>query len=253
MSGVLKGFRLENKQKIKKILLKISGEFFKEMDKPFSFGSSESIASEIKKVHEMGVKIGVVVGGGNIIRGAKDSKEVHLPQDVLDELGMQATLINGGVLATQLEEKGVLSTVLSAIPISLSIGEPYNRNRIEHLLSMNHVLIFVGGTGNPYFTTDTASVLRALQMGVNVLLKATKVDGVYDKDPLTSKDACLFGEITYKDAIDKGLKIMDLTAFSMAWEHNLPIIVFNATVPGNIEKVVRGEKIGTLVVGGTNR
>ena len=118
---------------------------------------------------------------------------------------------------------------------------------------MNHVLIFVGGTGNPYFTTDTASVLRALQMGVNVLLKATKVDGVYDKDPLTSKDVCLFREITYKDAIDKGLKIMDLTAFSMAWEHNLPIIVFNATVPGNIEKVVRGEKIGTLVVGGTNR
>ncbi len=243
---------MANKLKLNRVLLKISGEFFQGKDKPLSFEYLESITEEIKRVCEMGVKVGIIVGGGNIIRGAKDSRKSHLPQEQLDELGMEATLINGGVLSTLLKEKGVPSTIFSAIPISPSIGEPYNRIRVEYLLSRNHVLIFVGGTGNPYFTTDTASVLRALQLSADVLLKATKVDGVYDKDPLTSKDAHLFREITYKKAINKGLEIMDLTAFSMAWAHALPIIVFNATIPGNIERVIKGEEIGTIIEGGAN-
>jgi len=243
---------LENKRQFKRILLKISGEFFQNKGKNLYSESLEHIISEIKTVYGMGVVVGVVVGGANIIRGAKDSKIRGLPQDELDELGMQATLINGSILSTCLKEKGIPNSVLSAIPVSSSIGELYNKVRMENLLSQNHMLIFVGGTGNPYFTTDTASVLRALQMNADVLLKATKVDGVFDKDPLTFKDAHLYKEITYKEVIDKGLEIMDLTAFSMAWHHNLLIIVFNATVSGNIEKVVKGEEIGTIIEGGNN-
>lgn len=243
---------MENKLKYKRVLIKLSGEFFQSKGEQLYSKSLEHIINEIKFVYEIGVLLGLVVGGGNIIRGAKDSKTQDLPQEELDELGMQATIINGSILSTHLKEKGILNSVLSAIPISPSLGEPYNKIRMEDLLLQKNVLIFVGGTGNPYFTTDTASVLRALQMDADVLLKATKVDGVYDRDPLINKDAHLYDKISFREAIDKGLGIMDLTAFSMAWYNNLPIIVFNATVSGNIEKVVKGEKVGTIIEGGTN-
>jgi uridylate kinase len=243
---------LENKLKYKRILLKLSGEFFRYKEEEIHKISLKHIINEIKTIYEMGVTLGIVVGGGNIIRGAKDSKTHGLPQEELDELGMQATVINGSILSNYLREEGIHNSVISAIPISPSLGEPYNKIRMKELLSQNNVMIFVGGTGNPYFTTDTASVLRALQMNADILLKATKVDGVYDKDPLTNKDAYLYDRISFKEAIDKGLEIMDLTAFSMAWHNNLPIIVFNATISGNIKKSVKGEKIGTILEGGTN-
>ena len=243
---------MENRLEYKRILLKLSGDFFQYKEEELHIEPIKRIVNEIKTIYEMGVKLGIVVGGGNIIRGAKDSKTHGLPQEELDELGMQATVINGCILSNYLREEGVHNSVISAIPISPSLGEPYNKIRMKELLSEHNVLIFVGGTGNPYFTTDTASVLRALQMSADILLKATKVDGVYDKDPLINKDAQLYDKISFKDAIDKGLEIMDLTAFSIAWHNNLPIIVFNATISGNIKKSVKGEKIGTIIEGGTN-
>lgn len=242
---------MENKLSYDRILLKISGEFFQGKEKPLSFRSLESVTSQIKNVHATGVKLGVVVGGGNIIRGARESKETDLPPEELDGLGMEATILNGGALSLHLKKFGVPNTVISAIPVLSSIGEHYDKHRVEYLLSLNHVLIFVGGTGNPYFTTDTASVLRAIQMGADVLLKATNVSGVYDKDPKACENAHLYRRLTYKEALDKGLGIMDSTAFSMAWTNNLLIVVFDATVPGNIERVVRGEEVGTIIEGGT--
>ncbi|MCK4420441.1 UMP kinase [candidate division WOR-3 bacterium] len=242
----------ESKSVYDRILLKISGEFFQGKDRPLSFESIDRIASQIKNIYEMGVQVGIVVGGGNIIRGATEAREVNLPSEELDELGMQATIINGGALASSLKNKGVPNAILSAISLSPSIGESYNSKRVEELFSKEFVLIFVGGTGNPLFTTDTASVLRAIQIKADVLLKATRVEGVYDKDPEKYEDACLYQELSFKEALEKELKIMDLSAFSMALTHNLPIVVFNASLPGNIERAAGGEKIGTTIEGGIN-
>lgn len=242
----------ESNLKFRRILLKLSGEFFCGKEEPISFIKVQEIARELDTVVKLGVDIGVVVGGGNIIRGEKQAEIENLPSDELDELGMQATVLNGIALSAELNRLGIDNNIISSIPINPSTGEIYSRRRVKDLLDNNVVIIFVGGTGNPYFTTDTTSILRGLQMGAEIVLKGTRVDGVYDRDPLGNEDAEMYHEISYSDAIDKKLGIMDITAFTMAWKANLPVIVFNATIPGNIEKVIRGEDIGTIIKGGTN-
>ena len=238
---------MENRLEYKRILLKLSGDFFQYKEEELHIEPIKRIVNEIKTIYEMGVKLGIVVGGGNIIRGAKDSKTHGLPQEELDELGMQATVINGCILSNYLREEGVHNSVISAIPISPSLGEPYNKIRMKELLSEHNVLIFVGGTGNPYFTTDTASVLRALQMSADILLKATKVDGVYDKDPKKEMDAKRFDVLSYIDVISNNYRVMDLTAVSLCMDNNLPIQVFNLFDKGSLHNIVTGKKTGTII------
>lgn len=241
---------MENKSPYNTVLLKISGDFFKGEGKTLSFESVNSIITQIAEVNKMGVRMGVVVGGGNIMRGARESERLGIASDELDHLGMIATVINGGMLSSGLRSQGVKNTVISALPVQESVGIPYSRHRVLELLSDNEVLIFVGGTGNPYFTTDTASVLRGLQIDADILLKGTDVEGVYDKDPRGESSAKLYRNLTYSEAMEKELKIMDITAFSMASFYRLPILVFNAMVSGNIKSAVMGEKIGTVIRGG---
>jgi uridylate kinase len=243
---------LESKPKYKRILIKLSGEFLKAKEEVISFEKSNLIASDIKYLHERGVEIGVVVGGGNILRGLEGSQKHKISSAELDELGMMATTINGGALSLTLKKLQIPNSVLSAIPISPSVGENFSRPKALELLTQKHVVIFVGGTSNPFFTTDTAAVLRALQIKADVLLKSTNVRGIYDKDPKEFPDAKFYKNITYKKALDQGLKIMDLTAFSLAMAHNLPIIVFNGEIKGNLKKVLLGKNIGTIIKGGVN-
>lgn len=243
---------MESNPKYKRILIKLSGEFLKDKEEAISFEKLDNLASDIKYIHKRGVKIGLVVGGGNILRGSEGSLKYKITSGELDELGMIATLINGGALSLALQRKKVPNSVLSAIPISSSVGDKYSRYKAMNLLTQNHVVIFVGGTGNPFFTTDTAAVLRALQINADILLKATNVKGIYDKDPNKFSDAKFYKKLTYKDALAQGLKVMDLTAFSLAMDHNLPLIVFNNEVQNNLKKVIMGKNIGTIIKGGSN-
>ena len=243
---------MESKPKYKRILIKLSGEFLKSKEEVISFEKLSLIASDIKYLYQKGVEIGVVVGGGNILRGLESSKKHKISSAELDELGMIATMINGGALSLALKKLKIPNFVLSAIPISSSVGDEFSIHKAIKLLSQSHVLIFVGGTSNPFFTTDTAAVLRALQIKADVLLKSTNVKGIYDKDPNKFPDARFYKEITYKKALNQGLKIMDLTAFSLAMNHNLPIIVFNGEVKSNLRKALLGKNIGTIIKGGNN-
>lgn len=243
---------MENSLKYKRILIKLSGEFLRDKVETLSFKKINFIASEIKYIYDLGIEVGLVIGGGNILRGLEGSKKSKIPSGELDELGMIATLINGGILSLTLNQLNVPNDVLSAIPIPPSVGNIYNRIKARNLLSQNHVLIFAGGTGNPFFTTDTAAVLRALQIEADVLLKATNVKGIYDKDPNKFSDAKFYKKLTYKKALNQDLKIMDLTAFSLAMNHNLPVIVFNAGVPNNLKNAVLGKEIGSIIKGGNN-
>lgn len=243
---------MESKPKYKRILIKLSGEFLKVKEEVISFEKLNLIASDIKYLYDRGVEIGIVVGGGNILRGLEGSKKHKISSAELDELGMIATTINGGALSLALKKLKVPNTVLSAIPISPSVGENFSRPKAIEILTKKHVVIFVGGTSNPFFTTDTAAVLRALQINADVLLKSTNVKGIYDKDPNEFPDAKFYKEITYKKTLNQGLKIMDLTAFSLAMAHNLPIIVFNGEVKDNLKKVLMGKNIGTIIKGGNN-
>jgi len=243
---------LESNPKYKRVLIKLSGEFLKDKENTISFEKLDSFTSDIKEIQKNGVKIGLVVGGGNILRGLEGSKKYKISSAELDELGMAATTINGGAISLTLKKKKISSTVLSAIPISSSVGSKYSRDKAIDLLEKNHIVIFVGGTGNPFFTTDTAAVLRALQINADILLKATNVDGIYDKDPNKFSDAKLYKKLNYKDALSQNLKIMDLTAFSLAMEHNLPLVVFNGEVKNNLRKVIMGNNIGTIIKGGRN-
>jgi len=243
---------LESNPKYKRVLIKLSGEFLKDKENIISFEKLDDITSDIKEIQKNGVKIGLVVGGGNILRGLEGSRKYQISSAQLDELGMAATTINGGAISLALKKKKISSTVLSAIPISSSIGSKYSRDKAIDLLEKNHIVIFVGGTGNPFFTTDTAAVLRALQINADILLKATNVDGIYDKDPNKFSDAKLYKKLNYKDALSQNLKIMDLTAFSLAMEHNLPLVVFNGKVKNNLRKVIMGNNIGTIIKGGRN-
>ena len=230
-----------------RVLLKISGEA---LCKPGSFGiDSEElkvIASEIVKAAQVGAQLAVVVGGGNIIRGATLAQEGAIQQATADSMGMLGTVMNGLALKEMLEQLGQPARVLSAINLS-AVAETFIRGRAIRHLEKGRVVIFVAGTGNPFFTTDSAASLRAAEIGADVLLKATKVDGIYDKDPMKHDDAVKFDRLSFKDAIDKDLKVMDLTAFDMCRKRNIPIVVFNMKEPNHIAEVVAGQNHGTTV------
>jgi len=207
-----------------------------------------SIARQIKEIRELNLEIAVVLGGGNIFRGQENVEAQGLDMDrsVADYMGMLATVINGMALQDALEKMGVPTRLISAIEIR-QVAEPYIRRRAVRHLEKGRAIIFVAGTGNPYFTTDTAAALRAKEIGAQVLLKATKVDGVYTADPFKVRDARRFSSLKYIDVVRKGLKVMDSTAVTLCMENKLPIIIFDMTKEGNIKKVVMGEKIGTVV------
>lgn len=232
--------------KYKRVLLKLSGESL--MGKQ-GFGISSEIldffSDEVKSVHEAGVELGIVIGGGNIYRGlSAASQGIHRATG--DQMGMLATMINSLALQNAIEKKGIFTRLMSAIKME-EIAEPYIRRRAIRHLQKGRVVIFGAGTGHPYFSTDTAASLRAVEIGADVIVKGTRVDGVYDSDPEKNPDALKFESITYLDILKKNLKIMDLTAVSLCQENNLPMMVFNMDVPGNLLKLVRGEQIGTFI------
>jgi len=232
----------------KRILLKLSGETL--MGKQ-AFGIDPamvcSIAAEIREVASLGVQIGVVIGGGNIFRGMAAS-EKGMDRVSADYMGMLATVINGLALQSVLEGEGVPTRVQTAIEMR-EVAEPFIQRRAIRHLEKGRVVIFAAGTGNPYFTTDTAATLRAVEIKADILLKATKVDGVYDKDPLQSKNAVMYKKVSYTDVLTKNLKVMDAAAISLCRDNELPLIVFNLQKAGNIKRVVCGEKVGTRVGG----
>lgn len=204
------------------------------------------LANQIKSAVSLGVEMALVVGGGNIFRGVPRSKEFQMERAVADYMGMLATMLNGLALQNALEKQNVPCRVMTAIEIN-KIAEPYISRRAVRHLEKKRVVIFVAGTGNPFFTTDTAAALRSIEINAEVLLKGTKVDGVYSSDPMIDKKAQLFKELGYMDVLNKELKVMDATAITLCKENKLPIIVFNFTKEANLEKVIRGEKIGTLI------
>jgi len=231
-----------------RILLKLSGEaLVGEGKDPIDFATVGRFCDEIVSVRKLGVDIGLVVGGGNIFRGAK-GVETGLDQPTGDYMGMLATVINALALQAMLEHKGAATRVITAIEMR-PVAEPYIRRRAIRHLEKGRVVIFGAGTGNPFFTTDTAAALRANEIGAEVLLKATKVDGIYDVDPVKNPNAKKYDELSYTTALAKNLRVMDATAISMCRESGLPILVFNLNEPGSIMKAVLGQPIGTLVKG----
>jgi uridylate kinase len=238
------------KPSYRRILLKLSGEALMGRQE---YGIDEKVlaglSAEIREVAALGVQVALVVGGGNIFRGIRTSKEFGIDRASADYMGMLATVINSLALQDVLERDGVTTRVLSAIEMR-AIAEPYIRRRALRHLEKGRVVIFAAGTGNPYFTTDTAAALRAMEINADAILKATKVDGVYDRDPVGDPKARKFARLTYIDVLQKNLKVMDATAISLCMDNDLPIVVFNLTRKGNILKVVLGEKIGTVVHGG---
>jgi len=229
-----------------RILLKLSGEALA-ADQGFGVDTTHiySLAGEIADVHSLGVQIAIVVGGGNFFRGVADQAK-DMDRVSADHMGMLATVINALALQDALEKQGVYTRVQSAIEMN-QVAEPFIRRRAIRHLEKLRVVIFAGGTGNPYFSTDTAASLRAMEIKADAILKGTKVDGVYDADPMKVKDAKKFPQISYMDVLKRGLKVMDLTAVTLCKDNNLPIIVFNLNQHGNLRKVVLGEKIGSLV------
>ncbi len=205
------------------------------------------ISKEIKDVSSFGVHLAVVIGGGNIFRGLEASAE-GIERTTADYMGMLATVLNALALQNALEHRGIETRVLSAIELR-ELAEPYIRRRAVRHLEKGRVVIFASGTGNPYFTTDTAAALRALEIGAQVILKATKVEGIYSSDPMKNARAKKFSEITYIDVLKKGLKVMDSTAVSLCMDNHIPIVVFNLMGKGNIKNILKGKKIGTLVRG----
>ena len=231
----------------KKVVLKLSGEaLMGSQDHGIDAELCASLATQIKEVRDMGVTPALVVGGGNIFRGQVASKRFGLDRSVADYMGMLATVLNGLALQNALEQAGVQTRVMTAIEMH-AVAEPYIRRRAIRHMEKGRVVIFVAGTGNPYFTTDTTAALRAVEINADVILKATKVDGVYSADPELDAKAKKFAKLKFTDVLRKNYKVMDATAVSLCRENNLPIIVFNLTKPGNIKRVVLGEKIGTIV------
>ncbi|MEY2587851.1 MAG: hypothetical protein RLY11_1700 [Bacteroidota bacterium] len=230
----------------KRVLLKLSGEALTGEN---SFGIDPNIvaqyAKEIKSIVDLGVEVAIVIGGGNIYRGMNES-ETGIERAQGDYMGMLATVINGMALQSMLEKQGMYTRLLSAIKME-QIAEPYIRRRAIRHLEKHRIVIFGAGTGNPYFTTDTAGSLRAVEIQADVILKGTRVNGVYTADPEKDPTATKYDTISFKECIDKNLKIMDMTAFTLCMENNLPIIVFDMNQEGNLKKLVCGEKIGTLV------
>ena len=231
----------------KKILLKLSGEALMG-DQEFGISSDviASYAEQIKEIVDLGVEVSIVIGGGNIFRGISGAAQ-GVDRVTGDHMGMLATVINSLALQNSIEKLGVPTRVQTAIEMP-KIAEPFIKRRAQRHLEKGRVVIFGAGTGNPYFTTDTAAALRAIEMGTDVVIKATKVDGIYDKDPVKFADAKKYEKVTYNEVLAKDLKVMDATAISLCRENKLPIIVFNSLIEGNLKRVIMGENIGTTVV-----
>lgn len=232
--------------KYKRVLLKISGEALAGSQ---GFGIdakvAEYIALEVKEAKELGVEIAIVVGGGNIIRGVRASQE-GMDRVTADYMGMLATVINAMAIQDFMEKNKLFTRVLTAIRME-EVAEPFIRRRAIRHLEKGRVVIFAGGTGNPYFTTDTAATLRAIEIEANVILKGTKVDGVYDADPMKVANAIRYERLSYLDALNDQLKVMDATAISLCMDNKMPIIVFDMHKKGNLKKIIMGEKVGTIV------
>jgi uridylate kinase len=230
----------------KRVLLKLSGEALAG-NQQFGVDSDRihRVAEEIQDVHSLGVEIAIVVGGGNFFRGVAEQARA-MDRVSADHMGMLATVINALALQDALEKRGVYTRVMSAIEMN-QVAEPFIRRRAIRHLEKGRLVIFAAGTGSPYFSTDTAASLRAMEIKADVILKATKVEGIYDADPNLVKDATMFDKITYLDFLKRSLKVMDSTAISLCRDNNLPIIIFNLNKHGNIRRVVSGEKVGSLV------
>ncbi|HEY3374063.1 MAG TPA: UMP kinase [Candidatus Aquicultor sp.] len=235
--------------KYKRALLKLSGQSLAGNN---GYGIDpevmRSIAQQIKQLYDDHIELAIVVGGGNIFRGFEASSR-GMDRATADYIGMLATVMNAIALQEAMEREGVVTRVQSALTIQ-EVAEPYIRRRAMRHLEKGRAVIFAAGTGNPFFSTDTAAALRALEIGADVILKATRVDGVYDSDPEKNPSAVKFSELTYIDVLNKGLRVMDTTAISLCMDNNIPIVVFNMNVPGNIKRVLMGEDIGTVVKGG---
>lgn len=235
------------KIKYNRILLKLSGESF---CKPGGFGidgeNLQSIAERVLKIRQLGLQIAIVVGAGNLLRGEQFSKVSRIPRNTADYMGMLATIINSCALQETLEELGQPTRVLSAIEVS-AICEPFIRRRALRHLDRERVVILAGGTGNPFFTTDTCAALRASELDAELLIKATKVEGVYSDDPKKNPNAQLFEKLSYENVLTKNLKVMDHAAISLCRENNIPIIVLNIFEQGNITKAICGQRVGTLI------
>lgn len=231
----------------KRVLLKLSGEALKgQTEYGIDPKTVNKIAAQIKEAHDLGVEIGIVVGGGNLWRG-KTGEELGMDRSQADYMGMLATIMNGLAVQDALEHLGVPTRAMTALPIN-QVAEPYIRRRAIRHLEKGRVCIFVGGLGSPYFSTDTACVLRGTEIGAEIVMMAkNNVDGVYDSDPKYNKDAKMYTELTFEEILSKNLKVMDATAASLCKDNKMGIIVFNMNVDGNITKAVKGEKIGTLV------
>ncbi len=230
----------------KRVLLKLSGEALA-AEQGFGVDNARihEIAAEIAEVQQLGIEIAIVVGGGNFFRGVADQAR-DMDRVSADHMGMLATVINALALQDALEKQGVHTRVMSAIEMN-QVAEPFIRRRAIRHLEKGRVVVFAAGTGNPYFSTDTAASLRAMEIKADVIMKATKVDGIYDADPMKVQDATMFESITYIDVLKLGLRVMDATAISLCRENNLPIVIFNLNTSGNIRRVVMGEKVGSLV------
>ncbi len=235
------------KSKYKRVLLKLSGESF---CKPGEFGINgsalKSLAERILEICKLGPEVAVVVGAGNFLRGESFSKVTHIPRNTADYMGMLVTIINACALQETLEKLGQPTRVLSAIEV-VAMCEPFIRRKALRHLELGRVAILAGGTGNPFFTTDTCAALRALELKADLVIKATKVDGVYSDDPKKNPDATLFEELSYDDVLKKNLKVIDHSAISLCRDNNIPIIVLNIFKKGNITKAICGEQVGTLI------
>jgi uridylate kinase len=230
----------------RRILLKLSGEaLLGEKSYGIDRAFTDYLAREIKQVHDLGVQVSAVVGGGNIFRGVSETAQ-GMDRVSADYMGMLATVINGVALQDALERAGLITRVMSAIEMR-EVAEPFIRRRAIRHLEKERVVIFAGGTGNPYFSTDTAAALRAMEIKAEIILKGTKVDGIYDADPMKIPDARKFDRLTYFEVLQKGLKVMDTTAISLCMDNGLPIIVYNLKEKGGLKKIVTGGKIGTMV------
>jgi len=232
--------------KYQRVLLKISGEVLAG-DQGYGIDPKviDTVSGEIKDIYDLGVEVAVVIGGGNIFRGLAASAD-GMERSSADYMGMLATVLNALALQNALERKGVFTRVQSAIEMR-QLAESYIRRRAIRHLEKKRVVIFAGGTGNPYFSTDTAAALRAMEIGAQVILKGTKVDGIYDADPMKHPNAKRYDELTYFQVIEKDLRVMDSTAVTLCMDHNLPLIVFNLKEHGNIKRIIVGQKLGTIV------
>jgi uridylate kinase len=236
-----------NQVKYRRIILKLSGEVLRssETGDPIDWKTLERICRQIKEIHDLEVEVGIVIGGGNIFRGISGTQR-GVNRTTGDYMGMLATVINGMAFMECLEKMGVVTRVQTSIPMD-QVAEHFILRRAVRHLEKKRVVIFVAGTGNPYFSTDTAAALRASEIGAQILMKATKVDGVYDKDPAKHKDAVRYETVSFIDALKQRLNVLDSTAFSLCLDNNIPILVFNLNNEGAIKRAVLGEKVGTLV------